>query len=175
MKYLLLAALASLTFTNTVLAADKCAEASGNMTVGKVTLQCLKVIGTAKFEGTTLEGALNLTGPLEAKSTHFSSLKIMGNAILTDSTVTGIVKITGGLDAKNTIFLDKIVINGKSALFSHSTLKDIDIIAKARQKASITLEDESIVNGNITFTTGNGIVINHHATLNGKIIGGKME
>ncbi|MDR3478527.1 MAG: hypothetical protein P4M14_10910 [Gammaproteobacteria bacterium] len=175
MKYLLLTGFVSLALTATAsFAEEKCGEAKGNMIVGKVTLQCLKITGTAKFDGTTIAGNLHITGPLEAKSAKLSSLKVAGVVTLTDTTVSGPVNIAGTLEAKNTTFLDKILFQGKSASFTHSTLKDIEITSKASQKTTIYLEDDSVINGNITFKNGNGLVKNHHATLNGKIIGGKM-
>ena len=176
MKKELLTSLILMGLACNVHAEEKCGDAVGNVIMGKVSLGCMRIAGTAKLDGTTLKGMLRVAGPLDAKSTHLTSLQIAGKTNLADSIITGPVHIAGPLEATNTTFQGTVKLSAKSAMFSHCTLKDIEITSdKAGQAALISLENGTTVTGNITFVNGNGVVKNSHSSIAGKVIGGKSE
>jgi len=160
--------------TNTI-AGKKCARAEGNMIVGKVTMDCLDVKGSAKFNQTTIKGALHINGPLTAKSSSLNRINIVGNTVLHDSTVSGLANVTGSLEASDTAFKDNIQASSQSVTLNHSTVRNIKIKSdKPHQITYVYLNDNSVVSGNITFVGGKGVVKNQRSKVLGKIIGGKI-
>lgn len=173
-KFTITCFLLSLVFTSTnSIASEKCAQAMGNMIVGKVTMNCLKVKGTAKFNNTTIKENLDVMGSLNATSANLNSLTIKGQVTLDKSKVSGVVNIQGMLEASDTTFGDKILLETQSATFKHSTMKGIKITST--KPATVYLNDQSTVDGDIEFTHGDGIVKNNGSKITGKVIGGKLD
>lgn len=171
-----LSALLALIFASCASADEQCAQSLGNMTVSKVTIPCLSVTGRADFMGTTILQQLTVMGSLTATLSTFHATKVVGNVNLTDSTVSGPITVTGSLTAVRTTFSDKITLTGMDATFNHATLHDVYITASKLNKTPIVYLDEgTVVKGNIVFMQGKGTVENHHAELQGKVIGGELK
>jgi hypothetical protein len=154
-------------------ALEKCAEVSGNMIVGKASLTCSKIKGSATFKGSTFTGKLDITGPLKANDAKLTAINVTGNVTLDHSVVSGVANITGELTASDTVFKDKLQVTTATVTLNGGTAEDIEI--KSHKTAYLYLNDGSIVNGNITFKNGNGVVKNNHSTIKGKVVGGKVE
>lgn len=155
-----------------VTANENCTRAMSNMTVGRVTLRCLNLTGIANFNGTTIQENFDITGSLSATAAHFNNLNAKGTVILDHSIITGITHIQGLLEASDTTFLNDIQITTNSATFKHSTTKNIKVISKT--PAQVYLDNNSVVEGNIEFTEGHGVVKNHNSKITGKVMGGKI-
>ena len=139
-------------------------------------MTCLQAAGNVIFNGTTIEEGLTITGNLEAKDATLNSLNIVGAATLKNTTISGATQIVGGLQATDSNFKDKIQITSKTVTLNHSNTQDIEIKDDdAKSSPSVYLNDNSVVNGNITFVDGNGLVKNNNSKINGKIIGGKLS
>ncbi len=172
-----LTALLSLLLTSTsIFAADKCTHSAGNMVVGKVTMQCLVVAGSALFNGTTIKGSLKVAGSLNANSAMLNNVDVTGSMNINNSNIDGSTKITGALEATDTSFLDKVQITAISSIFNHCITKNIFVSSsKSGKPAYLYLNNHSVVNGNITFVNGNGIVKKNDSEINGDVVGGKVE
>ncbi len=161
--------------SSTLFAAAKCAEVKGNFVVGKVTLGCTNVTGNATIKKTTFTGELKIRGDLKATESTFMSINVAGDVALNNSTVASTAKIDGKLMANNTTFQDKLDIKTQAITLNHATTHGIEIKATKIKKPVVVTINESTIDGDITFVDGNGVVKNHHATINGKVIGGKVE
>jgi hypothetical protein len=172
-KYLLLG---TLLFLNSQANADgQCASAVGNTIIGKTTIQCMKIVGTASLTNTTMVGLLTLSGDLNATHATLNDLSIVGNVNLQNTTVAGNADITGKLNASDSK-LSGIKLHGEEIILSNSTSQDILIDSSRDSDTShLVLNNNSIVNGDITFSDGKGIVENHNSKITGKIIGGKLQ
>jgi hypothetical protein len=168
--------LVTLLFTCSTLAvADNCGSAAGNTIIGKVTLNCQNITGSANLTATTMQGKLGVIGDLNANQANLNSIDVVGNVLLQNTTVNGTTHIVGKLEASTTIFKDTIQMDSLSATFNNSTTQGIEInSSRQNQNAFVYLNDNTIVNGNITFTNGNGVVQSHNSKINGKVIGGKI-
>ncbi len=93
--------------TLSTLAEAKCAEVMGNMVVGKVTLGCANIIGSATFKASTFTGDLNITGPLKADSAKLAGLHVIGDITLNHSIVSSTTQVVGNITATDTTFKEK--------------------------------------------------------------------
>jgi hypothetical protein len=160
----------------TAFAETKCAEVSGNMIVGKVTLGCTNIQGSATFKTSTFTGKLDVAGPLKANASNLAEVDVAGDVTLDNSVVSGTAKITGDIIATDTTFKATLQAFTHSITLIGSTAEDIEITpSKPHEAAYLYLNAGSTVNGNITFKNGHGIVKNNHSTLKGKVTGGKIE
>jgi hypothetical protein len=151
----------------------KCTEAIANITMGKISLPCLKVKGSVILNGTTIQDHLILIGELTATAAHFNRLNIKGDVILNHSTVSGKTDIEGKLKATDTVFSDNIYLKTNEAIFDHSTIQNLEV--SSNKTVYVFLNNHSTVNGNIIFKNKNGIVKNNHSSITGKVIGGTVE
>jgi hypothetical protein len=157
-------------------AAEKCAEVSGNMIVGKAKLTCTTIKGSATFTGSTFTGKVDIIGPLKADTTKLEEIKVTGNVTLNHTIVSGAAQIKGNVTATDSAFKEKLQATSASITLNDSIAEDIEITAnKPHATMYLYLNEGSTVNGNITFKNGNGIIKNNHSTLKGKVTGGKME
>jgi hypothetical protein len=160
----------------TAFAETKCSEVAGNMIVGQVTLGCTNVQGSATFKTTIFTGKLHVIGPLKADASKLAEINVTGDVTLDNSVVAGAAEITGDIMATDTVFKATLQASTHSITLIGSTAEDIEITPnKPHETTYLYLNAGSTVNGNITFKNGQGIVKNHHSTLKGKVIGGKIE
>lgn len=172
-KIFCLASLLLLTST-TIHAEGKCGTAIGNTVMhGATMMQCQKITGAATLNQSTMHGTLTVIGNLSAKQSTLLDIDITGDVNLLMSAVDGKSKITGQLNATKTTFADSIELTGKTATFHTSYTRGI--IINSKKPAYIYLDDHSVVDGDITFTNGDGIVKNTNSIIHGKVIGGKIE
>jgi len=173
MKNKNLASLTALFFLLTPLAHAACGTLVGNTVLGKVSLQCQNITGTATLTDTAITGILTVSGDLNATRASIAGLNVVGNVSLNSTIVSGSTSIIGKLDASTSKFTD-IELEGSSATFSKSTIKNILIKSSRNETPQIVLNN-TVVDGNITFTSGKGIVQNNNSKITGKVIGGTVK
>lgn len=122
----------------------------------KISAENLNVDGPVALEDFNIKGDLNINGPLKAKVGSFKDINTVQTPVaLYDVTVNNIhVKKDSGFVSAN---------NPKSEGYG--------------QNNEIKLAGKTIVSGNITFESGDGVVFirDKTAQLKGKIIGGKIK
>ena len=101
---------------------------------------------------------LNVKGPLAAGSVQCDGLAVFGPANVRDWMVKGRTVIVGPLIAKNSTFSD-VEITADKVVFENTTVNNILIKQQVDNKIQeLSLKGSTIVNGNITFESGNGKV-----------------
>lgn len=134
-------------------------------------------------------GALVVHGPFEVTKFVADSLSVDGPVALEDFKITGNVSINGPLKAKVGSFNDINTVNTPVALYdvnvnNITVKKDSGKISNDAvnnegygKNNEVKLAGKTVVSGNITFESGDGIVYirDKTAQLKGKVIGGKVK
>lgn len=134
-------------------------------------------------------GDLIIHGPLDGTKMSAENLRVDGAVALEDFDIKGKVNINGPLKAKVGRFKDINTVNTPVALYDVSVnnihvKKDSGKISNDPENNEgygknneIKLAGKTIVHGNITFESGDGIVFirDKTAQFKGKIIGGKIK
>jgi hypothetical protein len=173
MKMTKLTIITTLFFLQAAAAHAECGTLVGNTTLGKVSLQCQNITGTATLTDTTITGLLTISGDLSAQRALLVGLNVVGNVSLDSTTVSGSSTIIGKLDASSSKLTD-VELDGTSATFTTSTVQNI-LVKSSRNQAAHIILNNSVVNGNITFANGNGIVQNNNSKITGKVTGGTIK
>jgi hypothetical protein len=150
----------------------------GSDTYGETTLESLQLLGTYKFNNTTVTELLKITGNLVAQKANLNEIDAEGDVRLTDSSVTGRTQITGSFQAKGTDFQSTVAFTGQKALLTDCKLKGITIRRDAAFKASQVLElkGSTQISGPVTFEGGGGVIhLYPGAKITGPITGGTIK
>lgn len=120
-------------------------------------------------------------GPFEGSRIKANSLQVDGDVALEDFKISENVNISGSLKAKNGSFKDINSVYSPLALYN-VTVNNIIVKKNNGQNGEesnteIKLAGNTIVSGDITFESGNGVVFirDKTAQLKGKVIGGKIK
>jgi hypothetical protein len=134
------------------------------------------IMGPAKIKESTLSN-IKISGPLDARKINISSLEATGPVKLERVSVDGKTKIYGPLNAEESKFTDTITIATDKMTLDHTTAQNIEVQKNSNwleKPQKVYLTNKTVVNGNISFEAGNGIVIvKKGATLKGEVKGGK--
>jgi hypothetical protein len=123
----------------------------------------------------TVSEGTDIIGSLEVKKGELQELKVKGAVEVVDLTVKGKTDITGSLDAKKSQFQNLEI---KSDEISLDDVQVNDIIVKGNKDKEqvLQLKGKTVVNGNITFDSGKGIIEQGAAVkIHGEIKGGTVS
>ena len=140
----------------------------------EITAKSLSVMGPLHFNHLKVEKAaeifgpvansefgafdsLAITGPFVAKNVTCSKLEVTGPVDVTDLQVSGATTIIGPLKAVKSTF-QNITITSDQVTLVDSKTKDIVVEKNEDKKQVLHLKGKTIVEGNITFESGKGIV-----------------
>lgn len=165
---------------------------AGTLTVnGPINFNELKVSGDTKVEGpfSGEDGEFSnllVRGPFWGSKLKLKNLKVEGDAALEDFSITGNIDVNGPLKVKNgschdissahtPIALYNVKVNNINVKKNSDTDKSSE--TNASDTNEIKLAGDTVVSGNITFDSGDGIVFIRDKTVQfkGKIIGGKLK
>jgi hypothetical protein len=146
------------------------------------------IVGPVDLEKSTAE-ALSITGPFTAKDTTFTTLScigpvkleqvicetidVVGPTELKNCKIKGDTSIIGTLDANNSEF-EKITITTSHMHLENSKTQNIVIKknSNANEKQKLVLSGSTIIDGNIVFESGQGIIEKSSTVkINGSITG----
>ena len=149
---------------------------TGALTVcGEGTLDYLHVAGKATLDGTKILNTTEIAGMLNAKDAFFNTLKVSGKATLDNSDVKGKVKISGLLRTKNTQFHQKIIISSDKIILDSSHSMNIQV-DKGGEIQVLCLRNNTVINGDVLFTSNRGIVVSDKSSkIIGHIYGGFLK
>lgn len=154
---------------------DVCARRGAITECGEGILPSLDVSGMAWLSGTSVSGNTHVSGLLNAERATLDTMNVSGKASLTNTSVSGAAKISGLLLACHSEFRKPILIHSDRTHLDQSTATDIKI-SPGNEQQILCLGHNTIVNGIIEFTSGNGIVaMDHSSKLNGKVLGGEVS
>ncbi|MBX9786976.1 MAG: hypothetical protein K2Y08_06530 [Alphaproteobacteria bacterium] len=140
----------------------------------EITAKSLSVMGPLRFNHLKVEKAaeifgpvansefgafdsLIITGPFVAKNVTCSKLEATGPVDVTALQVSGATTIIGPLKAKKSAF-QNLTITSDKVILEDSKTKDIVMKKNKDKKQVIDLKGKTIVEGNIIFESGKGVV-----------------
>ena len=159
----------------------------GSLYAKNSTFNGVGVVGPATFDDVTIKQEADITGPATFNDVTINkNADITGPAHLKDTTVNSVFAGIGPVSAIDSTFNNKVAVTGGPVYFNHTKAKTIAITSQGqpvqhtkKQKPTsvtpdITLANHSVVQ-NITFSSGNGIVlVEGHSKITGKVSGGRI-
>lgn len=115
------------------------------------------VKGPVEVTELTVNGRSDIGGSLEAKKSHFQDLKVKGPTEVNELTVKGETNILGPFEAKKSHF-QNINVTADTISLEDVEAKDIVIKGSRSMEQVLQLNGKTVINGNITFKSGKGIV-----------------
>ena len=139
-------------------------------------LKCEKFIINGSFAGKNIQATNGeVSGSLTCEKTNIDNdLEVNGSLKATETKVSGKTKVDGNLDASRSSFSD-IEISSWQCTLRNSKAKNI-FIKKTKDKSQrIYLKGKTIIEGNITFESGNGkVIFSNEAKVKGKVQGASV-
>lgn len=181
-----------LLFSSQVFAGAVCQYYPGAVICGKGTVDNVYVLGLATIDGTAISGTFGVTGAVNASNAVFNKVGCLGNIQIKDSAVNGFFDTTGLVTAENVSFhnklrnigiltavdsnfADAIEITTTQLSFKNSTTKNITVHRDEHPAPKVYLQMHSLVDGNIVFESGDGVVIESEGSeVKGKVVGGTI-
>lgn len=156
---------------------SKGSSSSGSSKHGSETVKDVNSNGSTNLGGTTVTDSTSVNGSLRATEADLNKLDVNGSANLEKCTVHGNANINGSLKGKDNTFEDKLTISSNKVCLDSTSTQSIEIrkVTSDNNKQVVTLENNSSVKGDITFASGNGVVVvDSNSQLSGNVIGGEV-
>lgn len=149
---------------------------------GELEVEKVKVTGSAIINGrfqalNSQFNELTINGQSEMKASEaLGNTSINGALKVTDSKFGGSLVLNGLLEAKDSEFLKPVTITSTKIDFINCKVQSLLIkTTKEDQQQILTLQDTTI-NGDVTFESGNGLVkMNKNSKISGKVNGAKVD
>jgi cytoskeletal protein CcmA (bactofilin family) len=162
---------------------------NGSTHLSHTTSQTLSVNGSFSFNNIKIEGDLKVNGSLKGNDLICDSLKVNGSSDIQKAalktseingsfrgdaiTVQGLFKINGNLVVENSHFED-IEAKGREISLTKSNSKSI--VIKKYEEHQVLRLDNSIINNDVTFESGDGeIILKGDSSIKGAIKGAKVS
>jgi len=163
----------------------KAVTAKSLSVMGPIHFDHLKVEKNTEVVGAVTEsehgtfGSLIITGPFTAKNITCSKLEVIGPVDVSDLQVSGDTTIIGPLKAGKSTFQNLTVTSDKIIL-EDSKVTDIVVKKNEDKKQVLDLRGTTIVEGNIIFESGEGVVeqdseVNIQGEIEGANVQGEIE
>lgn len=175
MKKTLISAI-TLLVSSLSLANNVCQQNYGQTVCGSGVVKNVSSNGTATLNKTVVTGKASINGSLHAQSAKIAYLSVNGTATIKDSIISKSAIINGTIHASQSTFLSDLIIASNTSTLNQSVTKNIYINKSSNNSnQEIFLNDHSIIDGDINFKSGGGIVyLSHGSKINGTVIGGKV-
>ena len=161
--------LGSCAFANTV-----CQKNPGTLVCHHGETEVINTSGIFRAEGTSIKKKVSVKGQAIIRAGKINDMKIIGGLVLEDSSVLGQVVIHGFLNSRGSTFHKTITIYGANLQAESTKFEDV-IVDGSEKIARVSLQDKTIVNGNIIFKGSPGVVmLGSQSKILGKIINGKQ-
>ena len=148
-----------------------CTKSFGSLHCGADTEENISFSGNVTLDGTTVTNNLDVNGQLHAISANISKANISGNSDFSQAVISKKCNITGYLKADKSNFIADIVANTNKLELNKTKTNNIVVKSNNGEKAIVMLNN-STVQGDISFSSGNGEVINNNSTIKGRVSGG---
>jgi len=147
--------------------------ASGLLNYGRQTLPFLEGSGMVNLNGTTVNGLTSIQGCLKAIGAIFkSNVQIQGQFDIESSRIEGPLSVQGLATIIDSNIQDCGITSNKVVMVS-TTTKNITIFPTRNSSSEVlVIRNGTVVNGDVTFASGNGIIQNDGtAQINGAVRG----
>lgn len=148
---------------------------SGSRIRGRETVKNINANGFMNLDGTTVTDSTSVNGRFRATDADLNKLYVNGSANLEKCTVHGNATINGSLKGKDNTFEDTLTISSHEVCLNSTSTQSIEIrkVTHDNNKQVVMLENNSTVMGDITFASGNGVVVvDSKSKILGNAIGG---
>jgi len=152
-------------------------QTAGIKTYEGQTLDSISHQGPLKVINCTVQNETNVAGTFDAINSTFRTLELQGRANIKNCSFTGQVLVEGFLEAEGSTFQKSMDLQTHRLVLRNSTTQDIQIEDGGDPNQFGTAElYNTIVNGNLTFNSGNGIVnLNGTSKITGTLSGGTIR
>lgn len=175
----------------TAFAQSVCKYSIAKVTCGAGIVSNVFAAGWAELNGTTVTNSTTVEGFLKAYNVNLNTVSANGMVTINNSTIKGFfhfrgdltvngltdynkLEMVGILDASNSSFDDIEITSEKSYLSSTSTKNIVEHMASNHHE-KIYLRNNSVVNGDISFDSGNGeVVVSGGSRVMGAVRGGRI-
>ena len=147
---------------------------NGSTTCKEGKVDSILINGALELNKTTIQ-KLKVNGNVIANSGEIGNALINGNIEIADSKSDSI-KVNGALSAQKTVF-ENVEVNGISKFTGSTINKDLTVKRNpnSTHKLETYLYENTIINGNIIFENGEGIVYkSDKSIIRGKVLNGKI-
>lgn len=147
---------------------------------GSVELEAIKakeIIAAGELEAEDLEvQTLQVSGDAEVESCQVAGdCTVSGNFDAEEVTVKGLTQVSGKFETEKSTFQD-IEFAGRLAEFDHCTLGNLRVSKQEDGKSQKIVLKETKISGDVTFVSGNGIIIlEDDSQISGAVTGGKVQ
>lgn len=159
---------------------------AGRVDAYDVRMGSAKISGYFNIKKGAILGEAKVSGSVDAEDVSVGAAKISGSLSIKNSTISGPVKVGGGLDAKKTTFNDIIDVSSNKMVFSDSSTHSITVRKTnssftlfgwspfdVQKEQVVELRDGTMVNGSITFESGQGkVYVYGNSKITGTVKGG---
>lgn len=164
---------------------------TGPAKLSLIKTKSLKVTGPLHFHNLAVSGDAEVVGPVTGDRGQFGQLKVTGDIDVdhficqdlkaigsvkgTNMLINGLADITGRFEASRSK-LKNLSIEGNEVILNEVVAGNITI-RKTQKSQALILKGMTIINGDIVFESGSGIieVLNPLIQLNGKLTGGTIK
>jgi hypothetical protein len=149
---------------------------SGLVRYGPERLPSLTGNGVVLLNETVIEGTLEVNGSLVMRGGTAAGVVVNGHTSLSRTVVGESMLVRGALIAVETTFVGPLRIASNQTSLSNCTTGDITIEPGDQRAEVLQLAGRTLVTGDITFTSGKGIVVRSRGSeVRGKVRGGTVE
>ena len=155
---------------------NTCDHSPSGVTCNGVNTDNLNVSGVVYLQGTSVSGKANIMGMVDSFSSKLSDVDIRGKAKFVNTDVSSTFKIKGFIDAMNSEFNGPVFIDSNKSMFNNSRINSPIVIVSKNNVAQLILKGNTYVQGNISFSNGNGeVILGPDVKITGKVSGGKVK
>lgn len=147
----------------------------GNKEVKDTELNSIYHVGPINLINTKVIDAMEVSGPVEIQNSNINNLNISGVAKILNSVISGdYFKVAGLVKIICSQINCPTMLGTQQVEISCTTIQEITINNNSENIKETLILNNSIVNGNIIFKSGNGMVKSYSSQINGEIIGGTL-
>lgn len=148
---------------------------NGSATISESNIKNLTTHGSANLQKTTINGHCQTHGSLISSESTIHQLTTRGSANLYETMVHELCDISGSLIAQSST-LNRMIVSSKRITLINSKTKTIHIRKQTGPCEQIVELNNTTVDGDITFESGEGkILLKSNSKITGKVVGGRIE
>lgn len=136
----------------------------------------IKHSGPLKIINSTVNEEINVSGSMEAEHSVLNNkIQVAGLAKINNSLVSGaILKVAGAVSLNYSNLTCSATFGSNNVEIFQSNTQDIIITKSSHEAQQIVVLDHAIINGDITFEFGQGVVKSFSSEIKGQVIGGHV-
>ena len=135
-----------------------CVQHYGSLTCGRGEVDKIHAAGLVVLQDTTVVHGVEVSGHLDASTSHFSTVHVQGAAAFTQCTIDKCCQIEGGVIARDTTFRGPIDIYTNQATLDNVRAQHINIHRNSKEPAVLWISGNSQIQGDIHVIPSGGTI-----------------